>query len=221
MQLLVELHDLHFKRILFLLNEVGCSDASPVDFVGAVAIVPLSVLLPEDMMNQKVYEGKKMGWPTPKVRLIYSLTELFKLRQWLHALGVETALSPRGLSPKRGILSRPWHPINPGPLRLIASMRLLPVPLYVPTFPNYLYSPCIATDRWALCPFCLSVQLPNMFPFMIPVTLCSCSIILTNMICLGKSVTYITGLTHRTARLHLPLFVSIPNPPSITPYILL
>ena len=26
------------------------------------------------------------------------------------------------------------------------QMRLPPIPLYVPTFPGYLYSPCIATD---------------------------------------------------------------------------
>ena len=162
-----------------------------------------------------------MGWPTPKVRLIYLLTELFELRQWPHALGVETALLSRGLSPKRGILSWPWHPINPVPLHSIMSMHLLPIPLHVPTFPNDPYSPCIATHWWALCPSCLSIRLPNMFPFMIPVILCFCPIILTNTICLRELVTYTTGLTHCTAWLHSPLFVGIPDPLSITPYILL
>ena len=61
MRLLVELGNLDFERVVHLLNKVGHSNVLPVDFVGAVAIVPLSVLLPEDMMNQKVYEGKKMG----------------------------------------------------------------------------------------------------------------------------------------------------------------
>ena len=100
-------------------------------------------------------------------------------------------------------------------------MCLPPIPLYVPTFPDYLYSPCITTDRWALCPFHLSVRLPNMFPFMIPVTLCSHPIILTNTIRLEESVTYITGLTHLAVQLRSPLFISIPDPPSIAPYILL
>ena len=110
-------------------------------------------------------------------------------------------------------LSQPWHPINPVPLHPITSTRLLPIPLYVPMFPDYLYPSCIATDRWALCLFHLSVRLPNMFPFTILVTFCSRPVILTNMIRLGELVTYITGLTHRTAQLCLPLFVSIPNPP--------
>ena len=38
-RLLVELGDLDFKRVVHMLDEIGCSDALPVDFVGAVAIV--------------------------------------------------------------------------------------------------------------------------------------------------------------------------------------
>ena len=72
-------------------------------------------------------------------------------------------------------VSWPWCPINPVPLCPIASMHLPPVPLYVPTFSDYLYSPYIATDRWALCLVHLLIQSLNMFPFMIPVILCSCS----------------------------------------------
>ena len=135
-----------------------------------------------------------MGWPTLKVKLIYSLTELFELRQWPHTLSVETALSPRGLSPKRGILSRPWHLINPVPLCPIATMRLPPVPLYVPTFSDYLYSPCITTNQWALCLVRLPIRLLNMFLFTTPVTLCSCPVRLTNMIHLGELATTSLGL---------------------------
>ena len=54
-----------------------------------------------------------------------------------------------------------------------------------------------------------------------PVILCSCPVLFTNTIHLRESVTYITGLTHHTAQLCLPLFIGIPDPPSITPYILL
>ena len=60
-----------------------------------------------------------------------------------------------------------------------------------------------------------------MFLFMIPVTLCSRPVILTNTIRLGESVTYITRLTHHAVRLRSPLFVGIPDPPSIALYILL
>ena len=115
-------------------------------------------------------------------------------------------------------LSRLWHPINPVPLRPIVSTRLPPVPLYVPTFPDCLYFLCIATDRWALCPVRLPIQLLNMFPFMIPVTLCSRPVILTNTIHLGESATNITGLTHRTAQ--AALVVGLPDSPSIALYIL-
>ena len=160
-----------------------------------------------------------MGWPTLKVRLIYLLTKLFELRQWPHALSVETALSPRGLGPKRGILSRLWHLINPVPLRPIASTCLPPVPLYVPMVPNYLYSLCITTDQWALCQVCLLfIQLLNVFLFMIPVTNCSHPVILTNTIHLGESAMNITKLTHSTAR--TALIDGLPNSPSIAPYML-
>ena len=40
-------------------------------------------------------------------------------------------------------------------------------------FSVFLYLSCIATDQWACCPFCLSVQLPNMFPFSFLATICS------------------------------------------------
>ena len=159
-----------------------------------------------------------MGWPTPKVKLIYLLTKLFELRQWPHTLGVETTLSPRGLAPKGGILSWPWHPINPVPLCPITSTCLLPILLYVALFPDCLYSLCIATDRWALCPVCLPLWLLNMFLFTILVTLCSCPVILTNTICLGESAMSITKLTHCAVR--TVLVISLPDPPSITPYIL-
>ena len=62
-------------------------------------------------------------------------------------------------------LSWPWHLINPVPLRPIMTTCLPPIPLYVPMFPDCLYSSCIATNQWAPCPFCLSIQLPNMFIF--------------------------------------------------------
>ena len=117
-----------------------------------------------------------------------------------------------------GSVSRPWQPINPVPLCPIASTRLPPVPLYVPTFPDCLYFLCITTDRWALCPVRLPIRLLNMFPFTIPVTLCSRPIILTNTIRLRESATNITGLTHRAAR--AALVVGLPDSPSITPYIL-
>ena len=55
-----------------------------------------------------------------------------------------------------------------------------------------------------------------MFPFMIPVTLYSHPIILTNMIHLRDSVTYITKLTHHAVRLHSLLFISLPIPLNIT-----
>ena len=116
------------------------------------------------------------------------------------------------------LLSWPWHLINPVPLRPIASMRLPPVPLYVPTFPNCLYFLCIATDRWVLCSVCRPIQLLNVFLFMIPVTLCSHPVILTNMIRLGESATNITELTHCTA--WDALVVGLPDYPSIAPYIL-
>ena len=116
------------------------------------------------------------------------------------------------------LLSQPWHPINPVPLHPIASMHLPPVPLYVPTFSDYLYSPCIATDQWALCPVRLPIQLLNMFLFTIPVTLCSRPIILTNTIHLRESATNITGLTHRAV--WAALVVGLPDSPSIALYIL-
>ena len=115
-------------------------------------------------------------------------------------------------------LSQPWHPINPVPLCPIVSTHLPPVPLYVPMFSDYLYSPCIATNRWALCPVHLPIWLLNMFLFTIPVTLCSRPVILTNMIRLGELATNITELTHRAVR--AVLVVSLPDPPSIAPYIL-
>ena len=115
-------------------------------------------------------------------------------------------------------LSRLWHPINPVPLHPIASTCLPPIPLYVPMVPNYLYSLCITTDWWALCLVHLPLWLLNMFPFTIPVTLCSCPIVLTNTICLGESAMNITKLTHSTAR--TTLIDGLPNSPSIAPYIL-
>ena len=117
-----------------------------------------------------------------------------------------------------GFLSRPWHLINPVPLHPIASTPLPPIPPYVPTFSDYLYSLCIATDRWALCLVCLPIWLLNMFLFTIPVTLCSHPIILTNTIHLGESAMNITRLTHHAA--WAVLVVGLPDPPSITPYIL-
>ena len=116
------------------------------------------------------------------------------------------------------MVSRPWHPINPAPLHPITSTRLPPIPLYVPTFPNCLYFPCIATDRWALCPVRLPIRLLNMFPFTIPVTLCSRPVIPTNTICLGESATNITGLNHHAV--WAALVVGLPDSPSIAPYIL-
>ena len=159
-----------------------------------------------------------MGWPTLEVGLIYSLTELFKLRQWPHTLGVETALLPRGLGPKGGILSWPWHPINPVPLCPITSTCLPPVLLYVALFPNCPYSLRITTNRWALRLVRLPLQLLNMFPFTIPVTLCSCPVVLTNTIRLGELATSITELTHCAA--WTALVIGLPDPPSIAPYIL-
>ena len=117
------------------------------------------------------------------------------------------------------ILSRLWHPINPSPVCLIASTHLPPVLLYVAMFPDYPYSLCIATDRWAPCLIRLSIQLLNVFPFTIPVTYCSRPVILINTIHLRESATNITELTHHTAR--TVLVVSLPDPPSIAPYILL
>ena len=59
-------------------------------------------------MNQKYMRRKEDGLTdTEGQTYINSLTKLFELRQWLHTLSVETALSPCGLIPKRGILSRP------------------------------------------------------------------------------------------------------------------
>ena len=115
-------------------------------------------------------------------------------------------------------LSRLWHPINPVPLHPIAFMHLLPVPLYVSMVPNYLYSLCITTDRWALCPVCLSIRLLNVFLFTIPVTNCSRPVILTNTIHLRESATNITELIHSAAR--TVLIDGLPNSLSITPYIL-
>ena len=115
-------------------------------------------------------------------------------------------------------LSRPWHPINPVPLCPIVSTRLLPVPLYVPMVPDYLYSLCITTDQWALCPVRLSIWLLNVFPFTIPVTNCSCPIIFTNMIHLGESAMNITKLTHSAA--WTALVDGLPDSSSIAPYIL-
>ena len=159
-----------------------------------------------------------MGWPTLKVGLIYSLTELFELRQCLHTLSVETTLSPHGLSPKGGILSWLWHPINPVPLCLITSMHLQPVLLYVALFPNCPYSLRIATNQWALCLVRLPLQLLNMFPFTILLTLCSHPVILTNTICLGELATSITELTH--CAVQTALIVGLPDPLSIALYIL-
>ena len=116
-----------------------------------------------------------------------------------------------------GFLSRPWHLINPVPLHLIVSTCLLPIPLYVAPFPDYLYSPCIATNRWALCPVHLPIWLCNVFPFMIPVTYHSCPNILTNTVHLRESATNITKLTHCTVR--TVLIISLSDPLSITPYI--
>ena len=72
-----------------------------------------------------------------------------------------------------------------------------------------------------------SVRSASLYDYLIcfhlrsPVILCSHPILLTNTICLGELVTYITGLTHRAVRLRSPLFVGIPDPLSIAPYILL
>ena len=140
------------------------------------------------------------------------------VKQIVHCL-ISSVLPQVLVTKSSVIVSWPWHPINPSPLCPITSMCLLPILLYAPMFPDYLYSLCITTNWWALCLFCLSIQLPDMFPFMIPVTYCSRPVILTNMICLGESVMNITKLTHRTAQ--TVLIVSLPNPPSITPNILL
>ena len=180
-------------------------------------LLPLSVMLPEDMI--KVMRRKEDGLTDTKGQTyINPLTELFKLRQWPHTLGVETALSPHGLGPKKRILSWLWHPINPSPLCPITSMHLLPVLLYVALFPDYLYSIYITTDWWVLCLVHLSIRLLNVFPFMIPVTYHSHPNILTNMICLGELATNITKLTHCTV--WTVLIVGLPDPPSIAPYIL-
>ena len=115
-------------------------------------------------------------------------------------------------------VSWPWHLIHPSPLCLITSMRLLPVILYVAMFPDYLYSLCIVTNRWALCLVCLPIQLLNVFPFTILVTYHSRPDILTNTICLGELATSITKLTHCAAR--TVLIIGLPDPLSIAPYIL-
>ena len=152
----------------------------------------------------------------------HSVNSAFKTTQSGRLSGSQTCQLVRLLASQAIIhvryVSRPWHPINPVPLHLIASTRLPPIPLYVPTFSDYLYSPCIATDRWVLCLVCLPIRLLNMFPFMILVTLCSHPVILTNMIRLGESATNITGLTHRAAQ--AALVVGLPDSPSIAPYIL-
>ena len=115
-------------------------------------------------------------------------------------------------------LSRLWHPINPVPLCPIVSTHLLPILLYVALFPDCPYSLHIATNWWALCPVRLPLWLLNMFPFAIPVTLCSCPVILTNTICLGESAMSITELTHCAA--WTALVIGLPDPPSIAPYML-
>ena len=44
-----------------MLDEIGCSDALPVDFVGAIAIVAAVGVVARGHDESKVYEGKKMG----------------------------------------------------------------------------------------------------------------------------------------------------------------
>ena len=44
-----------------MLNEVGRSDALPVNFVGAVAIVAAVGVVARRHDESKIYEGKKMG----------------------------------------------------------------------------------------------------------------------------------------------------------------
>ena len=116
-RLLIKLGNLDFKRVFYLLNEIGWCDALPVNFVSVIAIAIAAavgvVASRHDRLKKKYEKGRKMDWLTLKVRLIYLLTELFELRQWLHTLSVETALTSHGLGPKRGILSWPWHQINP------------------------------------------------------------------------------------------------------------
>ena len=97
-------------------------------------------------------------------------------------------------------------------------MRLPPIPLYVPMFPNCLYFLCITTDRWVLCLVCLSIWLLNVFLFTIPVTNCSRPVILTNTVRLGESAMNITELTHSAAR--TALVDGLPDSPSIALYIL-
>ena len=89
--------------------------------------------------------------------------------------------------------------------------------LYVPLFSVCLYSSHIATNWWVLCSFCLSIWLPNMFLFMIPVTHCSHSDILTNTICLRDLVTYITKLTHHAMRTVLVIAFQHSWPPKHCP----
>ena len=117
-----------------------------------------------------------------------------------------------------GIVSWPWHPINPVPLCPIMSTCLPPILLYVALFPDCPYSLRIATNQWALCLVRLPLQLLNMFPFTILVTLCSRPVILTNTICLGELATSITELTH--CAVQTALIVGLPDPLSIALYIL-
>jgi len=69
-------------------------------------------------------------------------------------------------------VSWPWHPITLYPVvRSHPHVRHLFI--VCTPFSISLYLSCSTTDWWAHCPICLSVQLPNMFPFSFLVTICS------------------------------------------------
>ena len=164
------------------------------------------------------YIALSWSWGRDSIQLLCDFDECLFTHHPSEHLHIEDEWLVEWITRQKRNVSRPWHPINPVPLHPIASTCLPPIPLYVPMFSDYLYSPCIATDWWALCPVRLPIQLLNMFPFTIPVTLCSRPVILTNTIRLRESAMNITGLTHCAAQ--AALVIGLPDPPSIAPYIL-
>ena len=60
-RLLVKLGDLDFEQVVHVLDEIGRSNALPVNFVSTIAVVAAASVVARRHDESKVYEGKKMG----------------------------------------------------------------------------------------------------------------------------------------------------------------
>ena len=150
---------------------------------------------------------------TPMISISSRLHQDSAYNQWIniHFLYLSTHQSCHDCDTRSTLYHSIWS--HPHVYHLFHCMYLC-----FPIFSTLLVSPLLSEH--SVCSVSLYDYL-ICFHLWSLVILCSCPILLTNMICLRELVTYITRLTHHTVQLHLPLFISIPNPLSIALYILL